>query len=73
MNFDRIRRAAIGQGLTPATVVPEASGGRMEEASIRPARLVEGAALRVVQPGPAEEWPGPLAYLDGVQRSEVVA
>lgn len=73
MNFDVLRRAAKAKGLTPATVVPEASGGRMEEASIRPARLVEGTSLRAIPLGPAEEWPSPLAYLDGVQRSEVVA
>ena len=73
MNFDVIRRAAKAKGLTPATVVPEASGGRMEEASIRPARLVEGTALQAIALGPAREWPSTLAYLDGVQRSEVVA
>lgn len=73
MNFDSIRRAAKANGLTPATVVPEASGGRMEEASIRPARLVEGTSLRAIPVGPAQAWPFPLAYLDGVQRSEVVA
>ena len=73
MNFDVIRRAAKAKGLTPATVVPEASGGRMEEASIRPARLVEGTGLQAIPLGPAQEWPSTLAYLDGVQRSEVVA
>ncbi|HEX7337882.1 MAG TPA: hypothetical protein VF252_11815 [Gemmatimonadales bacterium] len=73
MNFDRIRRAAVAKGLTPATVVPEASGGRMEEASIRPARLVEGTSLQALPLGPGQEWSGTLAYLDGVQRSEVVA
>ncbi|HEU5304134.1 MAG TPA: hypothetical protein VFU40_05770 [Gemmatimonadales bacterium] len=59
--------------MTPATVVPEASGGRMEEASIRPARLVEGVSLAAIPVGPAEPGPDPLAYLDGVQRSEVIA
>jgi len=73
VNFDSIRRAAKANGLTPASVVPEASGGRMEEASIRPARLVEGTSLRAIPVGSAEAWPLPLAYLDGVQRSEVVA
>lgn len=73
MNFDSIRRAAKANGLTPATVVPEASRGRMEEASIRPARLVEGTSLQAIAVGTAQAWPFPLAYLDGVQRSEVVA
>ena len=73
MNLNSIRRAARARGLTPATLVPEASSGRIEEASIRPARLVEGANLEVISVGPAETCPGPLAYLDGVQRSEIVA
>lgn len=73
MNYESIRRAARAKGLTPATVVPEASGGRIEEATIRVARLVEGSSLRAIPVGAAEVWPGRLAYLDGVQRSEVVA
>ena len=72
MNLNSIRRALKAKGLTPATLVPEASGGRGEEATIRLARLVEGDSLRVIPVGPPEPWPGSLAYLDGVQRSEVV-
>ncbi|HEY3012795.1 MAG TPA: hypothetical protein VGJ36_08620 [Gemmatimonadales bacterium] len=72
MNLEPIRRALTLQGLTRANLVPESSGGRMEEASIRPARLVEDARLEAVPVGPGEAWPGPLAYLDGIQRSEVV-
>jgi hypothetical protein len=60
------------KGLTPASFVPEASGGRLEEASIKPARLLEGTRLEAIAVGPAEAWPAPLAYLDGIQRSEVV-
>jgi hypothetical protein len=73
MNLDSIRRAVRARGLTPATMVPEASGGRVEEACIRPARLVEGDSLRMISIGLAEAWPGSLAYLDGIQRSEIVA
>jgi hypothetical protein len=73
MNFNRIRRAAGARGLTPATMIPEASSGRIEEACIRPARLVEGLSLQMIPVGAPEVWPGTLAYLDGVQRSEVVA
>ena len=72
MNLDSLRRAVLAQGLTPATVIPEASGGRIEEASIRLARIVEGEALRMIAIGVAEPWPGPLAYLDGIQQSEVI-
>jgi hypothetical protein len=72
MNLQSIRRALSAKGLTPATLVPEASGGRLEEATIRLARLVEGARLEAIPVGTPQCWPGPLAYLDGVQRSEVV-
>jgi hypothetical protein len=73
MNLDSIRRAVRARGLTPATVIPEASGGRVEEACIRPARLVEGDSLRMIPIGIAEEWAGSLAYLDGIQHSEILA
>ena len=72
MNLTSIRRALKAKGLTPATLIPEASGGRLEEATIRVARLVEGESVRAIPVGPPEPWPGSLAYLDGVQRSEVV-
>jgi len=54
MNLDSIRRAVRARGLTPASVVPEASGGRVEEACIRPARVVEGNSLRMISIGVAE-------------------
>src|SRR5687768_6033830 len=71
-NLEPLRRALARKGLTPASFVPEASGGRLEEASIKPARLLEGTQLEAIPVGAAEAWPGPLAYLDGIQRSEVV-
>jgi hypothetical protein len=73
MNFESIRRAARGNGLTPANVVPDGSGGRMEEACIRLARITEGTILETIGVGGAEPWPGLLAYLDGVQQSQVIA
>jgi hypothetical protein len=73
MNLDRLRRTLTLRGLTPAGRVPEASAGRSEEAAIRPARLVEGATLEWVAPGAAEPCAEPVAFLDGVQHSEVVA
>src|SRR5919109_1143663 len=68
-----LRRALAVRGLTPATLVPESSGGRTEEACIRPARLLEDTALAWHPVGAAEGWPDPLGFLDGVQRSEVLA
>jgi hypothetical protein len=69
----RIRNAVASRGVTPASWIPEASQGRMEEPQIRPARLVEGFSLETVPVGEAEPWPGPVAFLDGTQRYEMVA
>jgi hypothetical protein len=52
--------------------MPEASGGRNDEVCIRPARLAEGSTLEWVPVGAAEPWPGTLAFLDGVQRLELL-
>jgi hypothetical protein len=72
-NLALLRRRLAVRGLTPASAVPESSGGRSEEACIRPARLVEDSALRCRPVGTAEAWPDPLAFLDGVQRMHLVA
>jgi hypothetical protein len=45
----------------------------MEEACIRRARLVEDAELAWRPVAGSEPWPEPLAFLDGVQRSQLVA
>jgi hypothetical protein len=73
INLHHLRRSLAARGLTPASAVPEASGGRVEEACIRPARLIEDAQLAWRPLGKAEAWPDPLAFLDGVQRSELLA
>jgi hypothetical protein len=73
VNLGHLRRTLARRGLTPASLVPEASGGRAEEACIRPARLVEGLELAWHPVGQAESWPEPLAFLDGVQRSVLLA
>jgi hypothetical protein len=72
-NLTAIRRRLGVRGLTPAAGMPESSSGRAEEACIRPARLVEGPALTYHPVGRMEPWPGPLAFLDGVQRLHLVA
>src|SRR5258705_6830968 len=69
----RLRRTLAVRGLTPASMIPEASGGRTDEACIRRASLVEDAELAWHAVGPAEPWPGTLAFLDGVQRSVLLA
>ena len=73
LNLAHLRQVLAVRGLTPATVVPESSGGRVEEACLRPARLEEDSVLDWHPVGPAEPWPGTLAFLDGVQRSVLLA
>jgi hypothetical protein len=72
MSYEHIRRAVKAKGLTAATAIPEAGGRRPENACIRLAPIVEGEALRTRPVGRPEIWPDPLAYLDGVQHSEIV-
>lgn len=73
VNLALLRRTLAVRGLTPATIVPEASGGRSEEACIRPAHLVEDERLDWHPVGSPAPWPGTLAFLDGVQRSQLLA
>ncbi|MGH7498793.1 MAG: hypothetical protein ACREL3_08075 [Gemmatimonadales bacterium] len=73
VNLNHLRRELQARGLTPASAVPEASSGRTDEACIRPARLLEGEAVEWQAIGEAQPWPDPLAFLDGVQRSELLA
>ena len=72
-NVKRLRRALAVRGLTPASAPPEGSGGRREEACVRPARLVEEAPLACRAVGPPVPWPDPVAFLDGVQRLQLLA
>ena len=67
-----IRRRLATRGLTPASAIPESSAGRAEEACILPASLVEDPSLRCRPVGAAEPWPGVLAFLDGIQRMQLV-
>lgn len=73
VNLNRLRRELEARGLTPASAVPEASGGRTDDACIRLAQLLEGDALEWRSVGAAQHWPDPLAFLDGVQRSRLLA
>ena len=70
----QLRRALALRGLTPASAVPEASGGRSEEACIRPATLVEDAALAWHAPGRRpSRGRGRSRFSTASQRSELVA
>jgi hypothetical protein len=72
-SWTRLRRAVAARGFTPASWIPAASEGRAEEATIRPGRLLEDLPLSGHPVGPAEPWPGTVAFLDGIQRYEVMA
>jgi len=67
-----LRRSLAAAGITPATVVPAASAGRREEAEIHLATLLEGDRVEARDVGEPAGWPDPVAFLDGVQHSEVV-
>jgi hypothetical protein len=71
--WSRLRRAVAARGFTPATWIPAASEGRAEEATIREARLIEHLPASGHPVGVAEPWPGPVAFLDGIQQYEVMA
>jgi hypothetical protein len=45
----------------------------MDEACIRPARLLEHTRLQCCAVGMPEPWPDPIAFLDGVQRMQLLA
>ncbi len=68
-----LRRRLALRGLTPATFAAEASGGRTEEACVRPAALLEGTVLETFAVGRPEPWQGTVAFMDGIQRSELLA
>ncbi|HEU4698786.1 MAG TPA: hypothetical protein VFS40_06390 [Gemmatimonadales bacterium] len=72
VTISRLRQALAELGHAPASAIPEGSGGRTEEAMIRPARLVECARVEHLPVGTAEAWTEPVAFLDGTQRSELV-
>lgn len=72
-HLNRIRAAVHARGLTPATWIPEASEGRSEDAAIRPARLIEDPTLAIHSLGDAEPLRTPVAFLDGIQRYDIVA
>ena len=73
MAFDDLRRALAAQGFVPATTRAAGSQGRREEAKIIPSELIEHATARAIDVGPASACPEPVAFLDGVQRHQVVA
>jgi len=67
-----LRRALAAAGITPASIIPPASAGRREAAEIHLAQLLEGDHVAARPVGEPTGWPDPVAFLDGVQHSQVV-
>lgn len=72
MPFNDLRRALAAAGIEPATTRPPGSQGRSDAAATRPARLVRDAEVQWTDVGGPEVCPEPVAFLDGVQRHQVV-
>jgi hypothetical protein len=70
-HFRALRRRLVLAGGHPADREVAAARGRGHEPAIRRATLVE-PPLRAIDPGPAERWSAPLAFLDGVQHTELL-
>lgn len=64
-----LRQALADRGVTVASIVPPANAGREEDATIRPARLVESGELAWRAVGDATPCDEPTAFLDGTQRT----
>ncbi len=69
--FQGLRRQLARAGGRPASTPAEAAGRRLDEPAIRLAELVE-PPLCHRDPGAAEALGEPLAFLDGVQRTELL-
>jgi len=73
LHLESIRKALKARGLTPASIVSDTRGTRAEEASILPAHLVEGTRLEAIPVELGGVGFAAVAFLDGIQRSEIVA
>src|SRR5690348_7558757 len=69
--FHALRRRLAFAGGRPSHAALDALISRRDEPGFGAARMVE-SPLRAIDPGPATAWDGPLAFLDGVQRSELI-
>ncbi len=70
--IERIRRRLGARGYATATSLPSAVDGRADEFRLVPARVLDDAPLLAHPVGPPTACSEPIAFLDGVQRLEVV-
>ena len=66
------RRLSRVPGLAPAELTPPLAPGRGAAPRIVPAELIEPGPVRGRAVGEPEAWPGTVAFLDGIQRYQVV-
>jgi len=69
---ERLRKRLVARGYVPASTVPPAVEGRPDDYTLVESKVVEGSELRARAVGGAAPIDGPLAFLDGVQRVEVI-
>lgn len=69
--FHAVRRRLALLGGRPSHASITALAGRAETAGYGSARLLE-PPLRAIDPGPSGPWPGPVAFLDGIQQSRLL-
>jgi len=68
----RLQRAIEASGGVSASWSPEAGEGRIEEATIRPAKLVSDQSVVHYPVASGPGWPDPVGFLDGIQRYRVL-
>jgi hypothetical protein len=68
----RCRKQLAASGMAPAAGMPASFPLHDGDAEIRPARLLEDAALRAHSLGTPAPFDGPVAFLDGAQRTELL-
>jgi hypothetical protein len=69
--FHALRRRLAFTGGRPSHASLETLASRRDEAGFGAARVIE-PPMRAIDPGPSARWNGALAFLDGVQRTELL-
>jgi hypothetical protein len=69
---ERVRRRLAARGYAPGSALPRAVEGRPDEYRLVESRVIEGDRLRAIPVSAPVPCPEPMAFLDGIQRYEVV-
>lgn len=73
LHRDALRRRLALQGFTPAAQAPPPVAATWDACSFEGATLLEGSDVVPIPVGPPAPWPAPVAFLDGIQRTELLA